>query len=227
MDLDEYALTEPQRTLKRLGVTHVWREAAPMIQDVAAPEAASSAPVPAAPAQAPPVMEASAMAPAQRSAQDPPRPRAQASSKGAESRRDAQLPPILRSLFHGKQSPVRTLWTYAGMYADMQHPAAPPRLDLFRKIQASVRSHLGWPEGDICSWPLDISPEIFVQGVRFFCPVIIIGFGPGLSLPETGAPDADLLRRCALHVLPSLDDMIGGDKQSKNEAWQILQSLRP
>ena len=237
MDLDEYALTESQRTLKRLGVTHVWRTAEPGPPDSSAPAHEPSGPVAAGlprngsaqegPARAGLTAPAAPATPAPRRAQKPLQTRTQPSSTGGENRREAQLPPILRSLFHGKQSPVRTLWTYAGLYADMQHAVAPPRLDLFRKIQASVRSHLGWQDKDICSWPLDVTPEIFLHGIRSFSPAIVIGFGPDLALPVADGPDAALLKGCALYVLPSLDDMAGGDKQTKNEAWQILQSIRP
>ncbi|WP_156902385.1 hypothetical protein [Desulfomicrobium escambiense] len=206
MDLDEYALTEAQRTLKRLGITHLWRqkdsalqEPAPAVANTVA-TALDTVPLPASP---------------RRPAQKP-------------SQTEEPVPPLLRSLFHGKQSPVRTLWTYAGLFADMQQPTPPPRLDMFRKIQASVRSHLGWPENDICAWPLDVAPELFAQGMRFFVPRIIICFGP--ASPVSGDPNSGnavaVFGSSELRLLPNLEDMAAGDKQLKNDAWQILQGIR-
>ncbi len=206
MDLDEYALTEAQRMLKRLGVSHLWRQTEPATGAIAV------APSDSAPPGVP----------------EPSRTRGAPSAPEAASRPEAALPAILRALFHGKQSPVRTLWTYAGLYADLQMPVAPPRLEMLRKIQSSARSHLGWRETDICAWPLDVPPELFFQGVRFFVPATVIAFGTGPYLPACAdtEPAGSILRQCALYVLPSLEDMAAGNQQSKNEAWQILQSIR-
>lgn len=208
MDLDEYALTEAQRTLKRLGITHLWR----------LHESAPQEPVPA-------VAVSTTAAGAAETVRQPVAPRR---APQEPSRAEEPVPPLLRSLFHGKQSPVRTLWTYVGLFADMQQPTPPPRLDMFRKIQSSVHSHLGWPETDICAWPLDVSPALFAQGMRFFAPHIIICFGP--APPEFGAPNtgdtATLLGSSELRLLPNLEAMAAGDKQLKNDAWQILQGIR-
>ncbi|HCU69384.1 MAG TPA: hypothetical protein DGF30_09215 [Desulfomicrobium sp.] len=211
MDLDEYALTETQRTLKRLGITHLWRR----------PEIPQQEPAPQEPG---PFVEETAQAVAEPAR----KPVAQRFPDQGPSRVEEPVPPLLRSLFHGKQSPVRTLWTYVGLFADMQQPTPPPRLDMFRKIQASVRSHLGWPENDICAWPLDVSPGLLAQGLRFFAPRIIICFGP--VSPVSGDPNsgnaAALFGSSELRLLPNLEDMAAGDKQLKNDAWQILQGIR-
>lgn len=144
------------------------------------------------------------------------------------NRREEPLPPILRTLFHGKQTPVGTLWTYAGLLADLQQPDVPARLDMFRKIQASARTHLGWGENDICAWPLDVSPAVFHHGLRFFCPRIVILFGPGARIPVAPAAEDAAATRSepTVIVLPGLDDMAAGNKQLKNDAWQALQSIR-
>lgn len=208
MDLDEYALTEAQRTLKRLGITHLWRR----------PESAPQEPAPA-------VAASTTVVVAPETVRQPVAPRRPPQEP---SRAEEPVPPLLRSLFHGKQSPARTLWTYVGLFADMQQPTPPPRLDMFRKIQASVRSHLGWPENDICAWPLDVSPGLLAQGLRFFAPRIIICFGP--ASPVSGDPNsgnaAALFGNSELRLLPNLEDMAAGDKQLKNDAWQILQGIR-
>jgi hypothetical protein len=164
LDLDEYALSEAQRTLKRLGITHLWREAA--ATEPACVPAAADAPAAAGPRTA--------------------KARPTATPSGS---REEPLPPLLRILFHGKQPPVGTLWTYAGLFSDLQRAVVPARLDMFRKIQASARTHLGWAENDICSWPLDVAPAVFHQGLRLFGPRTIIIFGPTSCIPA--APDSE------------------------------------
>lgn len=203
MDLDEYALSEAQRTLKRLGITHLWREAG-----TAEPSPPVEAAEPVKPATPKPV---------------PTRP-----ERATPSPAETALPPLLKTLFHGKQPPVSTLWTYAGLYSDMQQAGVPARLDMFRKIQASVRTHLGWAENDICAWPLDVPPAVFQQGLRFFRPKIVIVFGPQTGLPVAAAEDrASAQPEAAVVTLPDIDEMAAGNKQLKNEAWQILQNVRP
>lgn len=203
MDLDEYALNEAQRALKRLGITHLWREAG-----TAEPSPPVEAAEPAQPATPKPA---------------PTRP-----ERFSPSAAETALPPLLKTLFHGKQPPVSTLWTYAGLYSDMQQATVPARLDMFRKIQASVRTHLGWADNDICSWPLDVPPATFQQGLRFFRPRIVIVFGPQKGVAVAGADDgASAQPEAVVVALPYIDEMAAGNKQSKNEAWQILQNVRP
>lgn len=191
MDLNEYALNEAQRTLKRLGITHLWRGAP----------------------TAEPVAPAAAARPA------PPSP----------SHREAPLPPLLKTLFHGKHPPVNTLWTYDGLYSDLQMATVPARLDMFRKIQASAIAHLAWAESDICSWPLDVSPAMFQQGMRFFAPRLVVAFGPAARFPDMAAAGGEGPVQPVPKVitLPSLEEMAAGNKQLKNEAWQTLQGVRP
>ncbi len=197
MDLNEHALTEAQRTLKRLGITHLWRSPVPERQHLESPTESTAT--------------------TSNSTESTPRPAAP----------DTPVPALLRSLFHGKQSPVRTLWTYAGLNEDLAQHAMPERLIVFRKIQESVCLHLKWKEEDICSWPLDVSPQIFRKGLEYFQPRIIIYFE--LSAVDARPEEADetMIRQtgCAVHLLPNLDEMAAGNKTLKNEAWKILQTL--
>jgi hypothetical protein len=137
------------------------------------------------------------------------------------------MPPLLRSLFHGKHSPCRTLWTYAGLYTDLQQHAVSARLELFRKIQASVVSHLGWRANDVAAWPLDLPERQFIKGLVFFRPIHIIGFGKCFELPSP-AEDSEavlILKKCRIHVLPPLDAMAAGNKDMKNTAWSVLKEI--
>ena len=197
MDLNEHALTEAQRTLKRLGITHLWRS--PVLER-RHPEASAENTVT-----------------TSNSTENTPRPAAV----------KTPVPALLRSLFHGKQSPVRTLWTYAGLHEDLAQHAMPERLIVFKKIQESVCLHLNWKEEDICSWPLDVNPQLFRKGLEYFQPRIIIYFE--LSAEGARPEDADetTIRQtgCAVHLLPNLDEMATGNKTLKNEAWKILQTL--
>ena len=204
MDLDEYSLNEAQRTLKRLGITHLWREAA-----------ATALPAPMAVADT-----AEAAVPPHTA----PRP-----SPPSPGRREEPLPSLLKTLFHGKQPPVATMWTYAGLYSDLQQATVPARLDMFRKIQASARAHLNWAENDICSWPLDVSPSMFHKGLHFFRPRMVIAFGPAARIPGMPEAQGESLGRTGPKVLalPSLEEMAAGNKQLKNDAWQALQGIRP
>jgi len=227
LDLDEYSLSEAQRSLKRLGITHIWNDfpAEGPAGSITEVEQIAASPAPPEPAPRP-SRQKPVDAPRARLHQSAAEP---LSSPGpaAGKRMAAPLSPLLRSLFHGKQSPVRTLWTYAGMHADMQEARLSPRLDMFRKIQASVVAHLGWSEADIGSWPLDVPPELFLAGLRFFRPAVIIGFGPSLQLPQydAGSEGDALLNMCGMHTLPSLEDMAAGDKELKNLAWKALQQI--
>lgn len=138
------------------------------------------------------------------------------------------MPPLLRALFHGKQLPVRTLWTYLGLNADLNQALIPERLAVFRKIQESVCVHLNWSEKDICSWPLDIEQNLYHQGLQRFCPKIIICFGENLTLltsAERSEGGRFCLGNCSIHTLPCLEEMALGNKNLKNEAWKILRSI--
>jgi hypothetical protein len=204
LDLNEHALSESQRTLKRLGITHV----------LLPPQVASDRILAQSPhIQIAPRPEASATIQA-----EPPTPSAERQN----------VPPLLRSLFHGKHAPVRTLWTYAGLYEDMQRAETPPRLGVFKKIQESVCLHLKWSASDICAWPLDVDPLIFRNGLAFFRPKTLIFFQD--STPKTGNMDEKakaLLDQAECHVvtLPNLEEMAQGNQQLKNEAWKILQTV--
>lgn len=191
LDLAEYALSETDRTLKRLGITHRWRECTTT------------------PAVEPRATDA---------------PANQPSSPGTD-----QTPPPpawLRFLFHGKQPPVKTLWTYQGLGQDLASVTTPPRLELFRKIQAAACAQGGWAERDICVWPIEASE--CVAGLEFFQPRLILVFGalPAEAMPTT-PPGNILLHGIPLHELPGLDEMLAGDKTAKNAAWEFLKTLAP
>lgn len=203
MDLNEHTLSEAERTLKRLGVTHVF-ESMPDQDDAAAPSPPLQAP-----AQAEPFVHA---------------PFGHLESPSQEE----ALPPLLRSLFHGKHAPVRTMWTYKGLYEDMQQAEPPARMRVFRKIQESVCLHLKWASCDIAAWPLDVSEWIFHKGIAQFRPRTVLLFNDNL-LPannpvEKSHPYLDQAS-CDVIILPSLENMAQGDRQLKNEAWKILQAV--
>lgn len=203
MDLNEHALTESQRVLKRLGITHLLLPSRPDVDDAPSPEA---------PPQTP-----------SHGAQPVPPPLAQNSAPA-----DQPLPPLLRSLFHGKHAPVRTLWTYAGLYEDLQQAELPPRLSVFKKIQDSVCQHLKWAATDISAWPLDVDPRIFRQGIAHLRPRTVIYFRPGsASADGMNADIRSLLEQAGSRVvtLPCLEEMAEGNQQLKNEAWKILQTV--
>lgn len=188
MDLDEHALSEGQRTLKRLGITHIWRSSDTAIPTSSVPSEPTS------PAVQPDDIPGCTAAP-------------------------TPLPPVLRNLFHGKHSPVRTLWTYLGMHGDLLQADIPERLVFFRKIQQSVCSHLAWQHKDISSWPLDLDAHLWAQGLAQLRPHIIVCFGDASRL--TGARATGL----QVHCLPDLLEMALGNRDLKNEAWRILRTL--
>lgn len=192
LDLAEYALSEADRTLKRLGITHRWREC------TAAPAAESRA------------------------------PKAPTAQPAHDLDRASAIPTILRSLFHGKQPPMQTLWSYAELGQDLPSVTAPPRLELFRKIQAAACAQGGWTENDICVWPIESAPSVRTAGLEFFQPRLILVFGalPAEATP-TDIPQNFLLHGIPLRQLPSLDDMLAGDKTAKNAAWEFLKTLTP
>lgn len=204
MDLNEHTLTEAQRTLKRLGITHLL---CPKGKDQAESSTLST------PLHADPKPEISSQS---QSDQKPSTPASQ------------PLPLLLKSLFHGKQSPVRTMWTYAGLHEDMQCPTNPPRLVVFKKIQESVCQHLKWQAKDICSWPLDMDAGTFRKGLEHFKPQLILLFQNLETAGDTSNVRANRLQEqanCRVVMLPSLEEMARGNQQVKNEAWKILQTL--
>lgn len=204
MDLNEHALNESLRTLKRLGITHV----------LLPPQVASERILVQSPhIKVSPQSEPSAKIRAEQAT----------ASAGKES-----LPPLLRSLFHGKHAPVRSLWTYTGLYEDLQRAQTPPRLGVFKKIQESVCQHLKWSASDIGTWPLDVNPLIFSKGLEYFRPRTVIIFQEKTS--KTGHMEAkskDLLEQadCLVLTLPNLEEMAQGNQQLKNDAWKILQTV--
>jgi len=204
LDLNEHTLTEAQRTLKRLGITHLLRPPVAVQEEILPASAVPQA----APQPEPPLQIQSAQKPA-----------AQANEP---------LPLLLRSLFHGKQSPVRTMWCYAGFYQDMQEATNPPRLVVFKKIQESVCQHLRWQIKDICSWPTDLDFNTFRKGLEFFNPSIIILFQTGeAGYDQPSSQDEHLLKQTTRRIvtLPSLNEMARGNQHVKNEAWKILQTV--
>lgn len=206
MDLNEHALTEAQRTLKRLGVTHV----------LASGDLTRTQEAPLQPLDTPTLRPASEL-----SAQDTSRQQAPPPS-------ETPLPHLLRSLFHGKHTPVRTMWTYAGLHRDLQEPENPARLIVFKKIQESVCQHLKWDPERLCSWPLDLDPSSFKKGLEHFRPNTVIVFRCHES--QAGAEQTSNLQAMELAglrmvTLPDLEAMARGDQQLKNEAWRVLQTL--
>jgi len=204
LDLNEHALTEPQRTLKRLGITHVLLPP----QDPQEHEDVH------------PALTSETLHPVTTGS---PPPGVPGSSTVGEP-----LPALLRSLFHGKHAPLRTMWTYRGLYEDMLRKDTPPRLEVFKKIQASVCSHLKWSTEEISSWPMDVDTETFRKGLEFFRPRIILLFledhhESGILEEECSVEVKN--SGCRVIMLPSLGEMSRGNQQLKNEAWKILQTV--
>lgn len=120
------------------------------------------------------------------------------------------------------------MWTYLGLYEDMQRATNPPRLVVFKKIQESVCQHLKWQAGDISSWPLDLDSGTFRKGLDHFRPQRILLFLDRETADETvHGRIKNLLGQadCPVVTLPSLEEMAQGKQQVKNEAWKILQSI--
>jgi hypothetical protein len=204
LDLNEHALTEAQRTLKRLGVSHV------LLSQTGSPKTQPSMVT----AQPDPLKNLALT-------------RNLSSQTAAPGEKDS-LPLLVRSLFHGKQTPVRTLWTYAGLLEDMQEANNPPRLAVFRKIQDSVCQHLKWELKNLCAWPLDLDPATFAIGLNHFKPRSIILFcGNETETSQENVQNRVLLERseCRIIRLPSLAEMARGNQMLKNEAWKILQEV--
>lgn len=204
MDLNEHTLNEAQRTLKRLGITHFLRSPLATKNHILAPSLHTE------------------------SSQQAGFHDHGSSGPPASLTANETLPPVLRSLFHGKHAPMRTMWTYAGLYEDMKRTETPARLAVFKKIQESVCLHLKWTASDISAWPLDVNPQIFDQGIAYYRPRTVIFFRD--NAPETGTtaePVHPLLMHagCRVFTLPNLEEMAQGNQQLKNEAWKILQTV--
>lgn len=195
LDLAEHALSENNRILKRLGVTHLWR-VDPGDDGIATPPPSAKIET-----RAETVHDSPPVA--------PPAP---------------ALPPVLRALFHGKQAPITTLWTYAELYADLQALNAPVRLELFRKIQDAARAQGGWTDSEICVWPATGRERILETGLEIFQPRLILVFGAATGLGGPAALDTLASRSITVKVLPSLDAMIAGDHAAKSNAWDFLKS---
>lgn len=202
MDLNEHTLSEAQRTLKRLGITHVLLPSKVTQDPVLAPSLHTES-----------AQQAGIFA--------------HGPTKSPCCAQET-LPPVLRSLFHGKHAPMRTMWTYVGLYEDMQRTEIPARLAVFKKIQDSVCLHLNWAAKDVSAWPLDVNPQIFYQGIAYYRPRTVIFFRD--NGPETGdigerAHTLLMHTGCCVITLPNLEEMAQGNQQLKNEAWKILQTV--
>lgn len=138
------------------------------------------------------------------------------------------IPESLQALFHGKQSPVHSLWTYAQLQEDLCALQPPPRLEILHKIQAAAKSHLGWLEASLAEWPLDPDLTLFEYGMRHFRPRHLLCFGtcPSLDshLPARGE-GGHVFQGARVYLLPDLNLMATGDQEAKNQAWRILQNI--
>lgn len=134
-----------------------------------------------------------------------------------------------KSLFHEEQIQIRVLWTYAGLSQDLAVSTPPERLDLLYKIQDSVKQLLGWGESGLLTYPMDGGPKVFFQVVQELRPKIILYFGDFLEKLDVVAPQlatrSGISPEFQLINLPSLDDMVLGDQDQKNKAWQILKTI--
>ncbi|GAB1410870.1 hypothetical protein MASR1M90_20240 [Desulfovibrionales bacterium] len=133
----------------------------------------------------------------------------------------------MKALFHGKQSPVHSLWTYEHFNEDLHAMAPSPRLEMFRKIQAAALQHLGWPACGVAEWPLDLEWELFTHGVSTLRPHFIFCFGASPMLAgrcrEQGGKQ--IFSGAHVYFLPNLESMAEGNQNAKNQAWKILQSI--
>jgi hypothetical protein len=131
---------------------------------------------------------------------------------------DEKLPTILRALFHGKQSPLHTLWTYAELWEDLQR-ITPPRLEFIRRIQGACAQHLGWDLQRMALWPCH-DPDLWRAGLARLAPKHILVFGEAATTIGT-APASCSAK--AITFLPDLDSMLAG--KNKAEAWEILRNI--
>lgn len=138
------------------------------------------------------------------------------------------IPAHIAALFHEKQLPVRSLWLYAGLAADLELPSPPQRLVLFKKIQESACTHLHWKESDISSWPLDVEVQILRQGLEHFQSQEVIAFAHSLDAPEIKTLQQLMTEICPqvrFSLLPDITAMTSGRQDLKNTAWRILQGI--
>lgn len=196
MDLHEYWLTEDARRLKRLGVSHLLKDNTDVQHEQ--------------PEQLRPEQEllnTAADNAAQRSAPSP-----------------VSAPAVLPQRFHGKHHPARTLWVYPELEHDEQTSPTSPRLKVVLAIKDSVCQHLGWPEDQIILSPTIEEPSLLAQILNHFSPTHILCFGDMAHI-QMAAALKPLGRQVVLVRLPALDPMAAGDKQTKNQAWQVLRNL--
>lgn len=195
MDLFEHTLTERERGLKRLGISHLWRA-----------EPAISLSPQTDPISITPDLDAQ------------------------ETVSISQLPEHIQLLFHGKQPPVRTLWTYEGLDTDITNTEQASRMKMMARIQESARTNLRWSTNDMCIWPLDAELVLFRVGVMHLQPTTILCFGKSDALSQSStatATGSHPIDECDIVFLPDLGEMDLGNQQLKNIAWKIIQSLTP
>lgn len=139
---------------------------------------------------------------------------------------EPELPPVLRSLFHGKHFPLHSLWVYDGMYQDMLLADPPQRLSVFKNIMQAAIDHLGWSNAAMTAWPLDQACGSLDQALERFNPKFVLVFETRPSHPGRPHSCARLMTDHPDTIrFPSLDAMAAGDRDSKNQAWKILQTI--
>lgn len=159
---------------------------------------------------------------------EPAAPRVSGTDNSQKIPSNYAVPPHLLALFHEKQCPVRTLWTYPGLAADLSLSPPSPRLALFQKIQDSVCNHLGWKKQDIYAWPLDVEDALLRHGLEYFRPSVVICFARDASeIKSLQASLKDICPQARLFLLPDITDMAQGNQAAKNAAWKILQDIFP
>lgn len=136
---------------------------------------------------------------------------------------------VLRALFHGKQCPVQTLWTYVELWDDL-HAPRPPRLDLIKKIQSACAERLGWDTTRMALWPCHCpEPHIWEQGLALWRPQCLLIFGQEALrqiLPKHQAsPEPFPWEDMLIAPLPDLSTMLVGNAQAKAQTWQVLQRI--
>lgn len=218
MDLVEHGLTEAQRRLKRLGITHVLRKNPPEPIRGATTRPDRKPCAPAAKPRETAAPDTATISKNNRISND--------CTKNCTS-----FPRLYTALFHGKHLPVHAVWTYPELSRDLQAVHVPERLAMLRTILGVSCSRLAWPEQRHILWPCLPDLETFRRGLERLQPNIVFffgertGFGPPPTPQNALAPF--LYGRVMIQPLPSLDTMCANDQNSKNLAWKILCALRP
>lgn len=200
MDLHEYWLSEEARRLKRLGVTHLWKEADALVTKQ---------------------LSASTSPPQIQNPADP-------LPEQVVSAKDHDAPEPLSELparFHGKHDVVTTLWLYPELEQDENSNDPAGRLTVLEAIKDSVCKHLGWPTHHICFCPIYESPTILQAVLKHVTPSHLLCFGDMAHIQLTATLKSTPLETAVIR-LPALDLMASGDQQTKNRAWQILRNLQ-